>query len=485
MGSLPGCGESVEQQPCGGSCDCGSGIADAGQTSPDAATVKPDAGASKPAFLPVWSDDPCASQAKHKPGYGSTIARWVAQDAKSMPPANGLLVVGSSSVRYWKTLFREFAAWRVVQRGYGGSLIWDTAGHAAKIVLPYRPRAVLIYAGTNDISKGTSPDQVLSGYRCLVQRIRLGLGDVHVAFIGITPNPARWSQWSRSVQVNAAVKGLAYGYRGLHYIDIPAAFLKTGQPPSTTLFVSDKLHLNAEGYKLWNKIIKPAVQKFAPIRPHKPPAGQPGAGARVLVDLGPSNGTDGNHSKSPDSQGQRWNNWHEIQGSGATLPGEALGLRTVAGKATPWRLVLGGAFGSNGLQHGGLQQPSAAKLGQLAVATATQDFFYVSRAGGSQELSIAGLEPARRYKLRLFGSRATAQETRVTRYTVTSAAGATSKTLKTSGNNIGSDGKYDGNDNTVVTFDNLRSDAWGKLHLEVSADSGAYGYLSLLELSVK
>jgi len=287
------------------------------------------------------------------------------------------------------------------------------------------------------------------------------------------------------VQVNTAIKALATSAKGLHYIDIPSAFLKTGQPPSKSLFISDKLHLNEAGYKLWTSVIKPVIQKIAPPVAYKTPANQPGAGARALVDLGPDDGGNGNATRGTDSQGQQWNSWHKMNGGTVTLPGEALGLKTTAGKATPWRLVLGGIFTPNGLKNGGLKTPSKSKLGNLAVATATQDYFYVGKSVGDQGFAITGLDPARKYRLRLFGSREWAAETRKTRYTVVSAAGKASQALVTSGNNIGSNGSYDGNDSKIVTYDGLRPDANGKLHVFIAAEAGTYAYLSLLELSVK
>lgn len=484
------CSDSTEQS-CpllpdrGGvlAADGSSPLKDRGSAPLDVGAAPADQGVKKPSLLPTWTDNPCANEAKHTPGYSSTIANWVAQDGQSKPAEKGLVVVGSSSVRYWKRLLLDFSAWKVTQRGYGGSLIWDSVGHAGKIIIPYKPRAVLVYAGTNDIAKGTSPDEVITGYRCLVQKLRLGLGDVHVAFIGITPNPARWKQWPNSAQVNSAIKALATTAPGLHYIDIPSAFLKTGQPPSTSLFVSDKLHLNEAGYKLWTSVIKPVIQKIAPPVAYKMPAGQPVKGSRVLVDFGPDDGGNGNAAKSPDSQGQHWNGWTKKIGGAVTLPGEALGLKTSAGKATPWRLVQGGIFTSNGLKNGGLKAPMVTHLGKLAVATATQDYFYVDKSNGDQGMAITGLDPKRLYKLRLFASREWAAETRITRYTVTGAGASSYKILKTSGNNIGANGTYDGNDTTVVALNDLRPDAYGKLHLHLRAESGTYGYLSLMELT--
>lgn len=448
-------------------------------------TPEPEVTPEKPPFLPTWTDNPCANQSNHPPGYSGTVAKWNRQDAISQPPANGLLVIGSSSIRLWKRIQRDLTEWQVIQRGYGGSLLWDTVAHASKIVIPYKPRAILIYAGTNDVSKGTSPDEVLVGYRCLVEKVKKGLGDVPIAFIGITPNPARWGQWSKSTQLNNAVKKLADAWPGLYYIDIATPFLKTGQPPDASLFVGDRLHLNAKGYTLWTSTIKPVLRQMAPPLSYSPPKGQPSIGSRVLIDFGPNNKTDGNHTKSPDSQGQHWNNWHTMPGNVTTLPGEAIGLKTSTNQATPWRIELAGSFNNNGLRNGGLQNPDQTKLGNLAISTATQDYFFITKGDSPQGFTITGLDPKRKYTLRLFASRATDAETRRTKYIITSASGEVSQVLRTTGKDIGSDGSYDGNNNTIVTFDDQKPDAHGKLHIDISVDQGSFGYLALLEIIVK
>ncbi|TNE45661.1 MAG: hypothetical protein EP343_26290 [Deltaproteobacteria bacterium] len=446
---------------------------------------EPEVEPEKPPALPTWNDNPCAHQSKHKPGYASQVASWTSQDAKSLPLANGLLVIGSSSIRLWKLLQQDLTEWQVIHRGYGGSLLWDTVAHAEKIVIPYKPRAILIYAGTNDIARGTSPAEVLTGYRCLVQKVKKGLGDIPIVFIGITPNPSRWGKWNLSSQLNGEVKKLADQWPGLHYVDIAAPFLQTGQPPDTSLFVSDKLHLNAKGYKLWTSTIRPVLMKAAPPFNYQAPQTQPTAGSRALIDFGPNNTQDGNHTPSPDSQGQHWNNWLPLQGGSTTHPGDGIGLKTSTNLATPWRLVVSGDFSNNGLRNGGLQNPDKAKLGNLAVPKATQDYFFVPKAASPLSFTLTGLDPKQRYTLRMFGSRNYAQETRRTRYTVIDATGTSSQVLRTTGNNIGSDGSYDGNDNTIVTFDDRKPDAYGKLHVEIKVEEGSFAYISLLEIIVK
>ncbi|MCB9760597.1 MAG: hypothetical protein H6739_12215 [Alphaproteobacteria bacterium] len=421
-----------------------------------------------------------------EPGYADVVGTWVAQDALNPPPADPVLVIGSSSIRRWERAGLDLADWPIVQRGFGGALLTDVAGHAGAIVLPYQPAAVLLFAGTNDIAAGHDPDQVLGDLRCLIQQLRASGSVAPVLFIGITPTPARWSSWDLASQVNAAVAELAEGNGRLVYVDVPTAFLRTGQPPSSALFVDDGLHLNEAGYALWTAVVRPALEAARPpTRAWPGNPSHPAAGARVLVDLGPSNAEDGLRPESPDAFGQQWNTWHDLQGSAQVLPGESLGdLRTTEGAASGIDLVITGGFRANGLRNGGLTSPDAGRLGELAVAGATADYFYTDGPDSPGALALTGLDPARSYRLRLFASRDWGSEDRVTAYVVNGAERHTAS-LQVSGADIGSDGSYDGNDHAVVTLEGLRPDAWGQLFIDVGVERGTYAYLSLLELMVE
>lgn len=439
---------------------------------------------SKPASqLPTWQDDPCQTLANDKPGFDSLIARWQAQDAKSLAQSGGIVVVGSSSVRLWKTLQKEFSAWNITQRGFGGARLIDVALEAKRLIIPHKPRAVLVFAGTNDIAAGVAPTKVFDAFRCLLQTIKTDLGSIPVGFIGITPTPSRWANWSKAEQLNKAVQVLAGQWSGVHYIDIPTTFLKTGRPPSSSLFVSDRLHLSVVGYTLWNTIIKQALPTIAPQQKPVTPIPQPKKGSQVLVDFGPDDKTNGNATPSPDANGQHWNSWHKTTGSAAITPGEALALKAADGTMTPWRLLISGQWVCNGIQNGGLLSPAANLLGKLGINTATQDFFYVAQDTQSAGMTLAGLDPQATYRLRVFASRSTT-EARSSRYEVTGAT-TTSQSLQTSGKGISADGKSDGNDSAIATFTRLAPDAYGKLHLDVFVEKGSFGYISLLALEVE
>lgn len=434
-----------------------------------------------PVPLP-WTDDPCAAIPDHSAVFATDVARFTAQDDAHPPPQGQLAVVGSSSIRRWESAFRELAPWGVVQRGVGGAHMADIAAEADALVLRHHPSGVLVFAGTNDVAFGVPPEDVVTAWRCLVQRVHDAQGPVPVVYVGITPTPSRWAFEANNEAVNAEIKRLADLHPKLWYVDIPAPFLATGGPPDAALFVDDGLHLSAQGYALWTSTILPVLDDAVPRRAAPTPASVASA-SYLRVDFGPSNADDG-RSATVDRFAIHWNAWHPMQGGAGAIAGEALrGLVTTTGATTGIDMVLTGGFRANGLRNGGLLTPEYDRLGTMAVPDATSDFFYIEDPDDPGGFAFTGLDPASTYVLRLFASRSI-DSRRVTRYVVEGAGLSTPGDLVTSGVDIGANG-WDGNDSTVLTLSNLRPDAWGQLYVDVQKGEGGFGYVSLLELEVQ
>lgn len=420
--------------------------------------------------------------------YQSVIDTWVAQDALDPPVHGALVVVGSSSIRFWQRVTRDFSHYDVIQRGFGGSQFSDLNQFVDDIVLPYEPAAVLVFEGTNDTAAGKSALTVFNDYLTFVNLVHSGQNQarppIPIFFIGITPTPARWAIWPIQAEVNRLVEAHAAGDPALYYLPIPAPFLATGQPPSSSLFLPDGLHLNQAGYDIWTAVIRPIVEAAVPpTRQYVWDPSHPAVGARVLFDLGPNNPEDGAHTASPDPGGQHWNNWHALSGEQAILPGEHLGqLVSSTGALTPLHLTVTGSLNSNGILNGGLLTPDPALLGALAVGTATQDYFFTDAAQTPGGLQLTGLHPGLTFDLRIFATRAT-NETRISRYTV-SGRTETSRILVTSGLGIGSTGG-NGNDDTVLELRRVHPDRFGQLFIELEREAGSFAYLGILELVVR
>ncbi len=412
------------------------------------------------AFAPEFTDD---------------VARWAAQDALGGWPTDPVVFVGSSTIRRWEGLASAYTDRSPLQRGFGGAQLGEVALLADTLINRHAPRAVVVFAGTNDVAAGVPAEVVAARLRCLRARVSAPL-----VFVGITPTPARWASWPVAEAVNAAAAALAEADPGVEYVDVATPFLATGAPPDASLFGADGLHLSAAGYALWNAALRPVVERVTPAT--VPPTPAPlAAGARLLIDLGPTEAEDGEVTPSPDYLGQHWNNWHTTRGGQGALAGEQrVDLVSATGEATTVDLVIAGGFLANGRRNGGLLWPSAERLGALAVGSATGDFFYVEGDDAPGALFFRGLDPSRRFTLALFAARDDA-ERRVTRFVVTG-ADQVEGTLQTSGAGAGADGATT-NDDTVLRLGGLRPDAQGHLFVDVQIAEGTYAYLSALELT--
>jgi lysophospholipase L1-like esterase len=191
-------------------------------------------------------------------------ARWEADirafeeaDRTSPPPRDAILFIGSSSIRLWKTLASDFPARRVINRGFGGSQLSDAVHYFDRIVRPYRPRQIVIYAGSNDIAAGESAEQVAADFRQFVSLVQRALPETRVAFIAIAPNEARWNLMPAFTRANELVRQSIRTNPRLAYIDVVPHMLDDDGRPKPELYVDDRLHMNANGYALWTTLVRP------------------------------------------------------------------------------------------------------------------------------------------------------------------------------------------------------------------------------------
>jgi lysophospholipase L1-like esterase len=197
-----------------------------------------------------------AKKATHEHVWQSSIDDFVAADREHPPAPGGVVFVGSSSIRLWSSLESDLGASDIVKRGFGGSRMSDSAYFADRIVLPYRPRLVVVYAGDNDLAEGVKPQEVLASYIDLVRQVHEALPDTRVAFISIKPSPLREALMGLTLQTNKLIEEYSKGDRKLDYIDVYTKMLDSAGRPRTDLFNSDGLHLNRAGYAIWTTAIE-------------------------------------------------------------------------------------------------------------------------------------------------------------------------------------------------------------------------------------
>lgn len=193
--------------------------------------------------------------------FEDAFAAFAAADRATPPPAGGVLFVGSSSIRLWQDLEQQFKAQPVVlKRGFGGSRLTDCVQNVGRLVIRYRPSTVLVYAGDNDLAMGSSPDEVLHRFALFVEAVQRELPDTQIDYISIKPSPSRIGLIDAIREANALIRTYVATHPRLAYVDVYTPMLNEHGTPRPELFLPDQLHLNAQGYALWQRIIAPYVQ---------------------------------------------------------------------------------------------------------------------------------------------------------------------------------------------------------------------------------
>ncbi|MCC6486184.1 MAG: hypothetical protein IT364_01675 [Candidatus Hydrogenedentes bacterium] len=189
----------------------------------------------------------------------SAIQDFEEDDAKAMPPEGAVLFVGSSSIRLWD-LEASFPDLVTIKRGFGGCTVADVRHYTERIVLPYRPKTIVFYAGDNDIAGGQDATAVFDVFSDFVKKVRDALPETRILFLSIKPSNARWKLYPEMQKVNQKVQELNKTDKLVELIDVGTPMLGPDGRPRIDLLRKDGLHLNEEGYKLWTGILKPLLK---------------------------------------------------------------------------------------------------------------------------------------------------------------------------------------------------------------------------------
>jgi len=222
----------------------------------------------------------------------------------------------------------------------------------------------------------------------------------------------------------------------------------------------------------------------------------PSNAARFLVDFGRNDfatgGSQGAITPSPDTNGYYWNNFNKEEFNDNTssldVPDTASisGLVDDANGASGIGIQLLDSTGNNeweanGAINGGLLDPDPNLLGELAIETATRDYFFTTQQEASFVLN--GLNPLATYDLEFFATRDTGA-TRETQYRATGANGQIfSEILQTSGANAGSAAHPVGNDDDTVTILGLVPDGNNSITIDMLTASGGFSYIGILGIT--
>ena len=195
--------------------------------------------------------------------FASDIREFKKMDSISAPPQNAILFISSSFFTLWKDVSDYFPGHTIINRGFGGSTLTDVIRYSNDIIVPYRPAQVVIYCGENDIasSDAITANTVVKRFEQLYSIIRNRFPGAGIVYISMKPSPSRKKFMPKMAEANARIRHFLQGKRNAAFIDVYSKMLDKNGEPLKNIFLDDSLHMNAKGYAIWQKEIKPYLLK--------------------------------------------------------------------------------------------------------------------------------------------------------------------------------------------------------------------------------
>lgn len=202
----------------------------------------------------IWFDDPDPLR------FQSEIDELTNKDKIDATGKEGIMFLGSSSIRMWQTLEQDFNSYPVYNLGFGGSHTSDVLYYFQDLVVPYKPALILFYEGDNDLASGKSPGLVFRDFKKFHQMVRNDLPGTEIGFIAVKPSPSRWNLKDIYEEYNKKILSYSRKKDDVTFIDVYAPMIAENGRPQPELFLSDSLHMNAAGYEIWEKKVRPFIE---------------------------------------------------------------------------------------------------------------------------------------------------------------------------------------------------------------------------------
>ena len=189
------------------------------------------------------------------------IRKFEDADKVTPPPQNAIVFIGASSIVRWnlRESFPELGP-QAINRGFGGSLAADSTRYADRIVIPYKPRMVVFYAGDNDVEANHTPAQIAGDFAAFERKVHAALPATQIVFISIKPSIRRFPWIEQIKGANALVRQYCATHAHLTFVDIVPQMLGPDGKPRKELLVEDGLHMTPAGYKIWNDALRPVLR---------------------------------------------------------------------------------------------------------------------------------------------------------------------------------------------------------------------------------
>ncbi len=205
----------------------------------------------------------CQAVQAQEPPFYKDIQAFKKQDSLNVPPKDAILFIGSSSFTMWKDVRDYFPGYSIINRGFGGSSLHHLSYYIKDIVYAYNPKQVVVYCGENDLAASAivSAQTVIHRFITLFYEIRDRYPGIPIAFVAMKPSPSREKLIPKMQEANQAIEAFLKTQPEAAYIDVYTPMLNETGKPRAELFLQDMLHMNKQGYDIWQKAFLPYLKK--------------------------------------------------------------------------------------------------------------------------------------------------------------------------------------------------------------------------------
>jgi len=187
------------------------------------------------------------------------VLEYEAADQASAPPRNAILFAGDSQFYRWNTIHEDLPGYTLINRGIDSFQFPDLLRYIDRLVLPYRPRLIVLHVGGNDVHNGRTPALLLADFQEFVTKVHARLPDVRIVFSSITPGPGRWDEAPQRIEANRVIQRYIATQPNLDFIDLWSAMLNPDGQPREELWVEDRVHPNHAGYLIRVRLTRPLL----------------------------------------------------------------------------------------------------------------------------------------------------------------------------------------------------------------------------------
>ena len=179
------------------------------------------------------------------------------------PERGGIVFTGSSIFQFWTHLREQMAPLPVLNRAIAGTVTRDMLNRIGQLVLPYQPRIVVYYCGSNDISAGEDAAPIIERTKRFIEILQEKSPSTFFFYTAIQKAPEKRTRWDVVEEVNREMKRYSREASNVGYIDLNPVLFDSHNRVRESLFLPDGLHFRPEStaYSEFSQIVKPVLMK--------------------------------------------------------------------------------------------------------------------------------------------------------------------------------------------------------------------------------